>query len=210
MCTCTVNASASSPCSYCNYVCIYVSITLPFWRPFKQFSQLFVQQYMFCRCHELQPHNLYSSVCLYLYSPSLCPSSPVRVFVEFERPHSHSRSLSADAPVLDAVLIALKRRQERNRLALYIDESPLPSQRNEDVPVIRAGALKEMKLPDSGTKQIVITEVLYKPSITDTFGGQSFSPYTEVVFVEGLFCTQTVYFRTWALYRSCLFFKGGQ
>ncbi len=82
------------------------------------------------------------------------------MFVEFERPHSHSRSQSADAPVLDAVLIALKRRQERNKLALYIDETPLPSsQRNEDVPVIRAGALKEMKLPDSGTKQIVITEV---------------------------------------------------
>ncbi|XP_064403082.1 ATP-dependent RNA helicase TDRD9-like [Halichondria panicea] len=84
-----------------------------------------------------------------------------KVFVEFERPHSHSRSQSADTPVLDAVLIALKRRQERNKLALYIDKSPLPSsQRNEDVPVIRAGALKEMKLPDSGTKQIVITEYI--------------------------------------------------
>ncbi len=130
---------------------------------------------------------------VFIFSIALPPILLSRVFVEFERPHSHSRSLSADAPVLDAVLIALKRRQERNRLALYIDESPLPSQRNEDVPVIRAGALKEMKLPDSGTKQIVITEVLYKPSITDTFGGQSFSPYTEVVFVEGLFCTQTVH-----------------
>ena len=98
---------------------------------------------------------------VFIYSPILFPSSShVRVFVEFEIPHSHSRSQSADTPVLDAVLIALKCRQERNKLALYIDESPLPSsQRNEDVPVIRAGALKEMKLPDSGTKQIVITEV---------------------------------------------------
>ncbi len=37
------------------------------------------------------------------------------------------------------------------------------------------------------------------PSIMDTFGEQCFGIYTEVAFVEGLFCTQTVH-----LGRGCL------
>ena len=37
------------------------------------------------------------------------------------------------------------------------------------------------------------------PSITDTFGEHCFSHYTEVAFVKGLFCTQTVQ-GAWLLY----------
>ena len=33
----------------------------------------------------------------------------------------------------------------------------------------------------------------WNPSITDTFGEQCFGLYTEVAFVERLFCTQTVH-----------------
>ena len=33
----------------------------------------------------------------------------------------------------------------------------------------------------------------WNPSITDTFGEQSFGRYTEVAFVEGLFCVQTLH-----------------
>ncbi len=35
--------------------------------------------------------------------------------------------------------------------------------------------------------------IQWNPSITDIFGGTMFGLYTEVVFVERLFCTQTVY-----------------
>ena len=38
------------------------------------------------------------------------------------------------------------------------------------------------------------TDVLqWNPSITDTFGEQSFGRYTEVAVVEGLFCVQTLH-----------------
>ena len=33
----------------------------------------------------------------------------------------------------------------------------------------------------------------WNPSITDTFGEQSFGRYTEVAFVEGLFCVHTLH-----------------
>ena len=39
----------------------------------------------------------------------------------------------------------------------------------------------------------VIIMLQWNPSITDTFGEQSFGHYTEVAFVEGLFCIQTLY-----------------
>ncbi len=36
-------------------------------------------------------------------------------------------------------------------------------------------------------------EIQWKRSIMDTFGEQCFGLYTEVAFVEGLFCSQTVH-----------------
>ncbi len=38
--------------------------------------------------------------------------------------------------------------------------------------------------------------VQWNSSIEATFGEQSFDPYTEVAFVEGLFCAQTVHLGT--------------
>ena len=38
-----------------------------------------------------------------------------------------------------------------------------------------------------------IVHIQWNPSITDTFGEQSFGRYTEVAFVEGLFCIQTLH-----------------
>ena len=40
---------------------------------------------------------------------------------------------------------------------------------------------------------IVHNIIQWNPSITDTFGEQSFGRYTEVAFVEGLFCVQTLH-----------------
>ena len=36
-------------------------------------------------------------------------------------------------------------------------------------------------------------QLQWNPSIMDTFGEQSFGRYTEVAFVEGLFCVQTLH-----------------
>ena len=41
--------------------------------------------------------------------------------------------------------------------------------------------------------KVCTIELQWNPSITDTFGEQCFGLYTEVAFVEGLFCTQTVH-----------------
>lgn len=102
-----------------------------------------------------------------------------RVFVEFDRPHSHSHSSLAHAPVLDAVYVALKRRQERHKLAIYVGENPHSDRENplregklprQDKPSAAVtGALKEMKLPDSGVKHIIITEVQYNVVCTMLF-----------------------------------------
>ncbi len=117
------------------------------------------------------PQKFYSRLCGWSL---LLFSCAVRVFVEFERPHSHSHSSLADAPVLDAVYVALKRRQERQRLAIYVAENPRSEGDNpygkqetltsystqEEAPVAAVtGALKEMTLPDFGVKHIIITEV---------------------------------------------------
>ena len=54
--------------------------------------------------------------------------------------------------------------------------------------------------------------IQWDPFITDTFGEHSFGRYTEVAFVEGLFCVQTPHLGPvfWPLYRSWPFFRGGR
>ena len=42
-------------------------------------------------------------------------------------------------------------------------------------------------------RYMVMFIIQWNPSITDTFGEQSFGRYTEVAFVEGLFCVQTLH-----------------
>ena len=105
---------------------------------------------------------------------------PLRVFVEFERPHpSHISPVQAVEPVLDSVYVALKRRHERNKLAIYIDDSadarvvggarwklPAPILESEEVECSHGNTgkpkgLKERTLPgpESSYQQIIITEV---------------------------------------------------
>ena len=50
-----------------------------------------------------------------------------------------------------------------------------------------------MKHHESGIPSLYNDKVQWNPSITDTFGEQSFGRYTEVAFVEGLFCVQTLH-----------------
>ena len=57
----------------------------------------------------------------------------------------------------------------------------------------------------------ICIQVQWNPSITDTFGEQFFGLYTEVVFVERLFCTQLFIWDrgAWLLYSNWPLFGGG-
>ena len=87
-----------------------------------------------------------------------------RVFVEFHRPRpSRTRPVEAVQPVLDAVYVALKRRQSRQPLELYVDTRDRDThrrRRSERVMVVE-DELKPIKLPRTGFHQIIVTEVRY-------------------------------------------------
>ena len=87
-----------------------------------------------------------------------------RVFVEFHRPRpSRTRPVEAVQPVLDAVYVALKRRQSRQPLELYVDMRDRDThrrRRSERVMVVE-DELKPIKLPRTGFHQIIVTEVRY-------------------------------------------------
>ena len=87
-----------------------------------------------------------------------------RVFVEFHRPRpSRTRPVEMVQPVLDAVYIALKRRQSRRPLELHVDRRERAQGRrdrrwsNKMIPVEEK--LQLIKLPKTGFHQIVVTEV---------------------------------------------------
>ena len=66
-------------------------------------------------CEVVSPNLTYAATCQLMH---LLP----RVFVEFHRPRpSRTRPVEAVQPVLDAVYVALKRRQSRQPLELYAE-----------------------------------------------------------------------------------------
>ena len=112
-------------------------------------------------------------VCLYF----------IRVFIEFERQRSvHPHPTDVAQPVQEAVYIALKKRQDRNKFFLYTkeDRSSKSSERRrqsfqgdgghrereEAAAVSSSGSagvvrsIPSVDLPDLGTQQIMITEVI--------------------------------------------------
>lgn len=90
----------------------------------------------------------------------LCVFLIHRVFVEFHRPRpSRTRPVEMAQPVLDAVYVALKRRQSRRPFEVYMGRRErAPGRRsNEVLPVEQK--LHPVKLPNTDVHQIVITEV---------------------------------------------------
>ena len=87
-----------------------------------------------------------------------------RVFVEFHRPRpSRTRPVEMVQPVLDAVYIALKRRQSRRPLQLYVDRRERAQgshgRRWNDKMIPVEEKLQHIQLPKTGFHQIVVTEV---------------------------------------------------
>ena len=90
----------------------------------------------------------------------LCVFLIHRVFVEFHRPRpSRTRPVEMAQPVLDAVYVALKRRQSRRPFEVYMGRRErAPGRRsNEVLPVEQK--LHPVKLPNTDVHQIVVTEV---------------------------------------------------
>ena len=87
-----------------------------------------------------------------------------RVFVEFHRPRpSRTRPVEMVQPVLDAVYIALKRRQSRRPLQLCVDRREKAQGRHDrrwsDKMMLVEEKLQHIQLPKTGYHQIVVTEV---------------------------------------------------
>ena len=94
----------------------------------------------------------------------LCAFLIRRVFVEFHRPRpSRTRPVEMVQPVLEAVYVALKRRQSRRPFEVYVDRRERPQGRrnrrrsNEVMPVEQK--LQPVKLPKTDFHQIIVTEV---------------------------------------------------
>ena len=94
----------------------------------------------------------------------LCVFLIRRAFVEFHRPRpSRARPVEMVQPVLEAVYVALKRRQSRRPFEVYVDRRERPQGRrnrrrsNEVMPVEQK--LQPVKLPKTDFHQIVVTEV---------------------------------------------------
>ena len=106
-------------------------------------------------CEVVSPNLTYAATCQLMH---LLP----RVFVEFHRPRpSRTRPVEAVQPVLDAVYVALKRRQSRQPLELYADarDRGRHSWRRSERVVVVEDELKPIKLPRTGFHQIIVTEV---------------------------------------------------